>query len=220
MKTVIHGIMVPHKIGPFAKLLHRLYCKVSVMANWCWCLLHQPTEGFVFQARWKGCNGRKRQVLGNRTMKILGNEGLFSVRSRCTCRTVRCDWAPLARLTRKDPVRQLLAGHSQSPALQMVSRWYLVHTFITPRCPDLRVRFCISSLSLHVQSMKPLGSFQPLMHEFCCAALLLPGITPLLQTKHTFISFQTQTSINSSHTRSKTNAASMHHNCKCQAKWM
>lgn len=46
-----------------------------------------------------------------------------------------------------------------------------------------------------------------------------PGITPLLQTKHTFISFQTQTSINSSHTRSKTNA-SMHHNCKCQAKWM
>lgn len=164
----------PIKLDLLQKLLHWLYCKVSVIANWCWCLLHQPTEGFVFQARWKGCNGRKRQVLGNGTMKIPGNERLFCVRSRCTCRTVRCDWAPLARLTQKDPVRQLLAGHSQSPALQMVSRWYLVHTFITPRCPDLRVRFCISSLSLHVQSMKPpMGSFQPLMHEFCCAALLL-----------------------------------------------
>lgn len=152
-------------------------------------------------------------------MKIPGNEGLFSVRSRCTCRTVRCDWAPLARLMQKDPVRQLLAGHSQSPALQMVSRWYLVHTFITPRCPDLHVLHIQFVFACSINEATE-GLFSTPDARVQLRGSASPGITPLLQTKHTFISFQTQTSINSSHARSKTNAASMHHNCKCQAKWM
>lgn len=151
-------------------------------------------------------------------MKILGNEGLFSVRSRCTYRTVRYDWAQLAWLTQKIPARQLLAGHSQSPALQMVLWWYLVHTFITPCCPDLWVQFCIFSLSLLFNQWRRWQGLSPLMHEFCSTSVWHCSfkITPLLQAEHTLIGFQTRTSINSSHTQYKTNATSMHHNRKCQ----
>ena len=59
---------------------------------------------------------------------------------------------------------QLLAGRSQWLVLQMMLWWYLVHTFITLCCPDLRVQLCIFSLSLLTGSFTSDASVLP---HFC-----------------------------------------------------
>lgn len=92
------------------------------------------------------------------------------------------------QLTQKNPARQLLAGHSQWPALQMVFRWYLVHTFITLCCPDLWVQVCIFSLSLLFNQWWRWCSLSPLMHQSCSTSvwfLLLRNYTAITDWAHT-----------------------------------
>lgn len=88
--------------------------------------------------------------------------------------------------TQMNPARQLLASHSQWPALQMVLWWYLVHTFITRCCPDLWVQACILSLFLLFSQWWRWQGLSPLMHQSCITSVWFRSfrITLSLETKH------------------------------------